>query len=112
MRFAGYDNREAAESLNGSVLEVGRDEVPPAEEGSWYWFELTGCRCFDEDLGELGTVADVVEDGGGHLLELEHGDSRLLVPLVRSFLVHVDTAAGRIDLRLPEGLVDTCTSRS
>lgn len=112
MRFEGYGDRNAAETLHGSVLEVGRDEVPPAEEGSWYWFELTGCCCFDEALGEIGTVVDVVEDGGGLLLELKAEGKRLLVPFVRAFLVQVDTEAGRIDLRLPEGLVETCTSRS
>jgi 16S rRNA processing protein RimM len=113
MRFDGDGDRNAAETLHGVVLEVSRDEVPPAEDGSWYWFELTGCRCIDETLGEIGTVVDVIEDGGGLLLDLaSEGQRRLLVPFVRTFLVQVYVGAGRIDLRLPEGLVETCTSGS
>jgi len=109
--FEGYDDRDAADTLRGAVLEVDRDQVPPAGDDAWYWFELMGCRCFDRQRGALGTVVDVIEDGGGLLLDLaDAADRRLLVPFVRAFLVSVDVKAGRIDLRLPDGLVETCTS--
>ncbi len=60
--------------------------------------------------GELGEVTEVIEDGGGTLLRVEGQGRGLLVPFVDAFLVSVDVAAGRIELALPPGLVEICSS--
>lgn len=113
--FEGIVDRVAAESLRGAELGVPRESVPEARAGSYYFFELVGCRCFDERDGELGTVVEVLADGGGWLLEVEHREGasgrRMALPFVEEFLVRVDRAGRRIDWRLPEGLVEACASR-
>lgn len=111
LRFEGIETREAAEELRGAELEVSRAAVPGAPPGSYYFFELVGCLCSDTKAGELGRVERVVEDGGGLVLEIRRGDQTLLVPFVRAYLVNVDTQGRRLDLELPEGLIETCTSR-
>jgi len=111
VRFAGVDDRDRAEELRGAWLEVERSEVPAAPPGTYYHYELLGCRCFDGER-ELGEVVDLVEDGGGLLLIVADGERRVPVPFVASFLREVDVAAGRIELALPPGLVEACASRS
>lgn len=109
--FETVTDREAAEALRGVELGVPESEVPAPEEGTWYQFQLVGCRCSDATAGELGTVRDVVEDGGGLLLLVEDDAGRSLpVPFVRAFLRRVDVEARRIDLALPPGLIDACAS--
>lgn len=111
--FAGVANRDEADALRGARLEVERTEVPPPPAGSHYLFELVGCRAFDRAAGELGKVVDAVEDGGGWLLVVERsGGGRLLLPYVEKFVTRVDSAAGRIDWELPEGLIEACASGS
>ena len=110
--FEGVDGRDRAETLRGAVLHVRRDEVPPPPSGTYYHFELVGCRVEDRRLGELGVVAGVLEDGGGTLLRVDGARGELLVPFVRAYLVRVDTGAGRIETDLPEGLIETCVSTS
>lgn len=110
--FAGVADREAAESLRGLELWVPISEVPDAPPGSYYVFELIGCRCFDERDGDIGTVIDIQEDGGGTLLEVDKDGVRTVLPFVEPFLVGVDRDARRIDLRLPEGLLATCAYKS
>ena len=112
LRFRGVEDRDAAAMLRGARLEVARDEVPAAPEGSYYFFELIGCLCSDKQKGELGRVTDVIEDGGGLLLHVDTERGKLLVPFVESYLHSVDVAARRIELSLPRGLVETCVSRS
>ena len=112
LRFDGIDDRDQAEAVRGATLEVDRDQVPEAPDGCYYYFELVGCRCFDAREGDLGIVEDVVEDGGGTLLTLRADGRTLLVPFVDAFLDEVDTKAQRIDVTLPEGLVEACASRS
>ena len=86
--------------------------MPDAPDGEYYYFELIGCTCEDRHEGELGRVDAIVEDGGGLLLQVVADDRTLLVPFVREYLVSVDVEAQRIELELPEGLVDLCASTS
>lgn len=110
LRFEGVEDRDAAESLRGAVLETDRDSVTPAPDGSYYYFELAGCLCSDTNHGELGQVSEVIEDGGGLLLEVRAGEQRLLVPFVEEYVAAVDVTGRRIDLQLPSGLLETCIS--
>jgi len=111
--FAEVTTREQAEELRGARLEVPRAAVPPAAAGEYYFFELVGCRAFDERAGEVGSVVDVVDGAAGLLLVVERPDgARVPLPFVERFLVGVDRARRRIDWRLPEGLIESCTSRS
>ena len=115
VRFAGVDDRDAAEALRGVTLEVERSEVPAAAPGTYYYYELLGCRC-RESGRDLGEVVDLVEDGGGLLLivempaALEDARRRMPVPFVQSFIRGIDVAEGTIDLALPPGLLETCAS--
>ncbi|MEO1085995.1 MAG: ribosome maturation factor RimM [Acidobacteriota bacterium] len=68
LRFDGVGSRDDAEALHGAVLEVDEEQVPEAPDGFYYHFQLEGCRVTDLTAGEVGTVAEVIEDGGGHIL--------------------------------------------
>jgi 16S rRNA processing protein RimM len=111
VRFEGYEDRDRAEELRNLWLEIPRSEVPAAEPGTYYQYELLGCLC-RANGEELGRVVEVLEDGGGLLLIVEGGGRRVPVPFVKEFLREVDVAAARIDLELPPGLVETCASKS
>jgi 16S rRNA processing protein RimM len=106
--FAEIPDRTAAQVLRGATLEVERSEVPQAPAGSYYHYELLGCRVEDRRAGELGVVVDLAEDGGGLLLLVDGGRGVVPVPFVERFVRSVDVAGGRIELELPEGLVEAC----
>jgi len=113
VRFDGVASREEAEALRGARLEVARERVPEPPAGAFYQFELYGYRCRDRRVGELGEIVDVVADGGGWLLVVERpGGGRLPLPFVAQFVNGVDRAARRIEWDLPEGLIESCESRS
>jgi 16S rRNA processing protein RimM len=111
VRFEGIEDRDEAEELRDALLEVDRAQVPAAPPGTYYWYELLGCRVRHggDDLGE---VTDLVEDGGGLLLVVSHGERQVPIPFVQSFLKEVDVERGRIELDLPPGLLEACASRS
>jgi 16S rRNA processing protein RimM len=115
VRFAEIEERDRAELLRGSWLAVPRSRVPAPPAGTYRHYELLGCRCRDGGR-DLGTVVDLVEDGGGLLLivempaALEDARRRMPVPFVQSFIRGIDVAEGTIDLALPPGLLETCVS--
>lgn len=112
VRFEGLEERRQVEALRSVWLEVEREKVPPAPPDAYYFYELEGCECRGVDGTALGRVAGVIEDGGGLLLELENAGRRLLVPFVRAYVRRVDVEAGEIELDLPPGMIETCTSTS
>ncbi|HEX5720466.1 MAG TPA: ribosome maturation factor RimM, partial [Thermoanaerobaculia bacterium] len=103
--------RDQAEELRDALLEVDRSDVPDAPAGTYYWYQLLGCRC-RVDGEDLGEVTDLVEDGGGLLLVVSKDGRQVPIPFVRSFLKEVDVERGRIELDLPEGLLEACASGS
>jgi len=116
VQFAEVLDRNGAEALRGAVLEVPEDQVPAAGDGAFYYFQLVGCRVVDRALGDLGEVTDIVEDGGGVLLEVGNASSAaprpLLVPFVNDLLFEIDVEERLIRSALPEGLVEACGSTS
>ena len=112
MKFAGIDSIEDAEKIIGAELRIPESEIPVAEEGSFYTFHLRGCRVYaihdgDERRDEyIGDVTDIVGGGGAQLLQIGSGKEETLIPFDESIVKKVDLAARRIEVELPEGLLD------
>jgi 16S rRNA processing protein RimM len=80
-RFEGVADRNAAEALRGTLVEVDRDALPPLGEGEYYHADLLGLPCVDGQGTALGTVVAVENFGAGDLLEIERdGGKRALIP--------------------------------
>jgi 16S rRNA processing protein RimM len=116
LQFAGIDSISDAEVIAGNDVLVPHEERLPLDDESIYISELIGCTVYDGSL-PVGVVDDVqfamTADGGRRLddaaplLEVRsrEGDE-ILIPFAKAFLVAVNTEAKRIDMTLPEGLVD------
>jgi 16S rRNA processing protein RimM len=112
-KLQGIDSMTAAESLRGYGVAIPAAERAPLEAGSWYAADLVGCRLIDLDRNaDVGEIVDVDRGTSStDLLVVAAGNPRsphreLLIPFVRDYLVCVDTAARRVEMRLPTGLLD------
>jgi len=95
-RFEGVDDRSAAESLRGSLVEVERSALPPLDDGEYYHSDLIGLKCIDRAGEPVGTVAAVENFGAGDLLDVElDGGRRSLIPFREGI---ADLEEGRIVL--------------
>ncbi len=117
VQFVDVTDRDGAEALRGALLEVPEESVPAAEEGTFYYFQLVGCRVVDRGLGDLGEVTEVVEDGGGVLLSVarpadDGGGRSVLIPFANQLLPEINVEERLIRSDLPEGLLEACGSTS
>ena len=95
-RFEGIADRAAAEALRGSIIEVDRSDLPPLEEGEYYYADLIGLPAVDAAGNKLGSVSAVENYGAGDLLEIETGGGkRSLIPFKEGI---ADLEEGRIIL--------------
>lgn len=80
-QLEGVADRSAAEALRGSLIEVGRDSLPPLGEGEYYHADLIGLAAVDRSGGSAGVVTAVENFGAGDLLEIEtEAGKRSLIP--------------------------------
>jgi 16S rRNA processing protein RimM len=77
----------------GAELAVPVSDLPPAEEGSYYVFELVGLAVVEEGGRALGRVRAVEPGVANDVLEL---DSDLVLPMHEDCIRDVDLAAGTI----------------
>jgi 16S rRNA processing protein RimM len=105
VRFAGYEDRSAAESLRGAVFVRGED-VRALDDDEYWPHELTGCNVFLVDGVRVGEVGGVIAGAGQDLLQVETNAGERLVPLVKEIVVDVDVPLRRIVIAPPEGLLD------
>jgi 16S rRNA processing protein RimM len=92
----GVNDRSAAESLRGQLVEVDRADLPPLGEGEYYHADLIGLACFDRQGAAIGTVVAVENYGAGDLLEVEREGGR--TSLIPFKLGVADLTDGRIVL--------------
>lgn len=97
--FAGIDDRSQAEALRGLVLRA----APIMDPDELWVHELIGARVLDQSGTDRGSVASVVANPAGDLLELTDG---ALVPL--RFLVR-SVPGERIEVEVPDGLFEAVT---
>lgn len=107
LKFAGVDSISDAEQLAGWEIQIPREQRAELEAGAAYVSELVGCEVWvASEL--LGTVADVdLSSGTAPLLVIRSGEKQeYLVPYAEEFLNCVDFERRRIEMTLPEGLLE------
>jgi len=106
LKFVGVDSISEAELLLGSELQVPLAERAELESGAAYVSDLVGCAVFDRGR-EVGAVQDVRFGAGeAPLLVVGAGNAEFEIPFAQAFLVSVDLKGKRIEMNLPEGLLE------
>jgi 16S rRNA processing protein RimM len=99
VKFRGIDSPEAAQALAGAEVVVDRLQAAPLRPGEFYVEDLRRLPVVFPGGEPAGEIADVIEGGGGFLIELRlpTGDLRL-VPFRNEFFGDVDIEGRRVVL--------------
>ena len=110
LHFAGVDSISDAEALAGLVVAVPRAERVEPGEGEAYIGDLVGCMLVDvagPKPVEVGEIEDVDRTAGPvPLLVVRGASGEILIPFAEKYLRKIDVLGRRIEMELPEGLVD------
>ena len=111
LKFAGVDSINDAEQLKALEIQLPGEERAELEDGASYVSDLVGCQVWvgPPDSPELlGTVSDV-QFGAGEapLLVVRRADGREVdLPYAAEFVKRQDVKERRIQMQLPQGLLD------
>ncbi len=103
VRFAGISTRDAAEALTNLDLYFPRTALPVTGEEEFYHADLIGLRALDTAGTEVGRVLNVLNFGGGDILEIvpPDGSETLLLPFTKACVPTIDLAQKRLVVVLP-----------
>lgn len=112
-QFAGIQTISEAEALRGLEVQIPLEARATLGQGRYYISDLIGCQVWEEGAtAALGAVQDVQRAGEekrgalpeSWILVVSAPADELLIPLAAEICTRIDTAARRIEVRLPEGL--------
>jgi len=110
LHFAGVDSISAAEEMKGMVVAVPQTERAPLSADETYIGDLIGCVLVDVAGAGAVTVGEIenVDRSGGAapLLVVRGARGEVLIPFAKSYLRRIDLEGKRVEMALPEGLVD------
>jgi 16S rRNA processing protein RimM len=109
VRLDGVADRDAAESLRGTLFVVDTEALPPIDDpDEFYDHQLEGLRVLTTGGTLVGTVAEVLHTAAGELLAVRtEGDGgEVLVPFVSAIVISVSLEHQTIEIDPPEGLLE------
>ncbi len=97
-RFIGVSTRDAAEVLTNLDLYLPRAALPAADEEEFYHADLIGLTAIDDAGAEIGRVLNVLNFGGGDILEIApvDGGETLLLPFTKACVPSIEVAQKRL----------------
>lgn len=106
LKLEGIDDMTSAQDLAQAELGVRKQDVWPLPEGSFYIFDLVGCKVVGTGGREIGTVDDVLGMPANDVLVVKMEKGEALVPVTRNVVKQVDLVGKIIVIEEMEGLLD------
>lgn len=105
IKFEDVDSIESASELAKIELYLPLSSLPELPHDGYYFHDLVGCEVF-ENGKKLGLIKEVIDLNSNELLNVINGEKEVLIPLKDEILKKVDIKAKRIDVELPDGLLN------
>lgn len=81
------EDRDVAAGLIGAEIQIERSQLPPAEDGQYYWFDLVGLDVQNVEGVKLGKVETLVSNGAQDVLVVQDGETERLIPFVHGHII-------------------------
>jgi 16S rRNA processing protein RimM len=106
-KFARYDSIDEARELAGSQLAIPESERIELPAGTFYEWELAGCRVEAVDGKLIGKAREVMRTGGVEILVVADDQGRdFLIPMADDICIEIDVEHKLVRVDPPEGLLE------
>ncbi len=104
-RLMGVADRNGAEALKGTAVQVSRSHFPALSDSEFYWVDLVGLAVENLQGELLGHVTDLMDNGAHPILRVapsatqdpdEKPAQEMLIPFVDQFVKTVDQQIKKI----------------
>lgn len=107
VQFEGYTDRNSAELLRDTYVEIRKEDLPELPPGEHYIHDLVGLAVEDRSGEVIGTLHDVLETGANDVyIVRREGQNDALIPAIPDIVLEIDIDGGRIVIEAIPGLLD------
>lgn len=106
VKLAAVPDRNMAETLQGQYLLIPAEQAMPLAENEHYAHDLIGLSVETVAGEALGTLTEVLFTGANDVYVVAGPAGETLLPALRSVILQVDLAAGKMTVAVPDGLRD------
>ena len=83
------------------------DNLAELAEDEFYYHQIIGATVYDETGSELGKIKEILSPGANDVWVVQRPKKKdLLLPYIEGVVTKVDVENQRIDVDIPEGLID------
>lgn len=106
IQFEGIDSREAAKTIASTELFMREEDIKPTLNETLAPSGYEGFVLWDKELGKIGVIKEILELPQQQLAVVDYKGKEVMIPLNDTFIQTIDDKVKRINLELPEGLLD------
>jgi 16S rRNA processing protein RimM len=107
VRFEYIQTEAEADEIMGSEIYLPLSMLPKLEGTQFYYHEVIGFTVWDLNLNQsAGVIVDVLDNSPNDLFQLNLEGQEVLIPITDAWLRNVDRSGKRIEMELPEGLIE------
>ena len=105
-KFKAFNDRTTAEKWIGAEVFISDEYLMTKPGENFYLREILGFKVIDREE-EIGIIVEFDSNGSQDLLVVESKDKKkILIPLVKEFIVKIDNKLKIITMNLPPGLLE------
>jgi len=105
LKLAGYDDRNAADSLRGMLIQVPLEDAIPLEEGEYFLYQLIGLTVRTDSGELLGELVEIIETGANNVFMVRGPQGEILLPDTEDVVTQIDFDSGLMVVHLLPGLL-------
>jgi len=107
VKLEGVDDEEKADLLKGKSLWLPLEQLPKLTGNRFYFHEVVSWHIFDENGNDIGIIKDILDNSVQPLFQIIHPSGKeVLIPIHDDILKNVDRENQRIEVAVPEGLLE------
>lgn len=106
VRLEGYNDRDAAQTLQGLWIQVPQADILPLGEGEHYVFQLVGLRVLTTDGRDLGVIEEILSTPANDVFVVRGEAGEVLIPYINDVIAEERLDAGEMIVHPLPGLLD------
>lgn len=100
LKLQGVNDRDAAERLRGTTLQIRGNQLPPPEDDAYFYYQILGLRAVDESGVQIGVVTEIIEAGEADVYVVTDGQSKQhLFPARHDVVIEISPEKGTMVVR-------------